>query len=186
MEKQLVKFERDAGGNMTFAPFMANGKKYRFIKPGDSIGIRKWQEYEKLKIVSGTGRTFAEIVAALKEISLLAASDKDFSEIRAELIVTVDSLRKSILDLSKERYSKFFYLCTIFIYQDGKDPMEWDMDTATEMIDDWETEGIDEQDLLFFSLMLIPGWQATFKELQEKAEKEAERLSGIFSLTVRR
>lgn len=186
MDRKLVTFERDAGGNLTFEPFFANGKKYRFIKPGEPIGIRRWQEYEKLKIVAGVGRTFAEIATALKEVSTLLAADKEFSQIRLEAILTLDGLRKSIVDLSKERYSKFLYLCSIFIYLDGTDPLTWDIDSATQMIEDWEIEGISEQDLLFFSLLLIPGWQAKFKELQEKAEAEAERLSGIFSLMAKK
>jgi hypothetical protein len=186
MDKPLKKLPRDAAGNLSYEPFEASGRKYRFIKPGDPIGIKKWQEYEKLKIVAGVGRSFVEIANTLKEVNALLGADKPFADIRTEGILLVDSLRRSIIDMSNERHSKFLYLCTIFIYRDGTNPAEWDFETATEVIEDWAAEGMDEQDLLFFSLCLIPGWQAVFSELREKADAEAERLSAISTLTAKK
>ncbi len=56
--RPIKKLARDANGGLSYEPFTANGNTYRFIRPGDPIGIQKWTEYEKLKIVVGTGQTF--------------------------------------------------------------------------------------------------------------------------------
>lgn len=156
---------------------MANGVKYRFIKPGDPIGIRKWTEYEKMKVVAGVGKTFAEMVKYLKDHKSLLGGDTPFEKIRVEAILATDSVQKGILEMSKERYNKAFFLCSLFIYPDGTDPYTWDADKATEMIEDWEAERISEIDLFFFASLLIPGYRQTFKELQEEAERVTARLS---------
>ena len=123
--KQITNLERDQNGGLTYAPFVANGKKYRFIKPGDPIGIKKWTMYEQLKVVVGTGKTFGEIATYLKDHKALLGSDKPFADIRVEAILETDSMQKSIVELSKERYNQAFYLCSIFIYLDGSDPYTW-------------------------------------------------------------
>lgn len=173
--KQLVSFARDSAGNMTYEPFEVNGKKFRFIKPGDPVGVEKWKFYEELKIVVGAGATFAQLITGLKAHKDLLASDQPFSEIRAEAIVWADSMMKGLIDLSKSRYDAAFYLCSIFIYRDGADPYEWSYEMAEEMIKDWADGGLDEQDLFFFAMLLIPAWQGIFKELQEQAERQAAR-----------
>ena len=119
--QEIVKFERDENGNMTYAPFKANGKTFKFIRPGDPIGIAKWSEYQKLQIVVGGGVTFADLIVGLREHKKLLGSDQSFSEIRSEAIVWADSTIKGLIDMSQARYDKAFYLASIFIYEDGKD-----------------------------------------------------------------
>ena len=80
--------------------------------------------------------------------------------------------------MSKERYNQAFYLCSIFIYKDGTDPYEWDFETATEAITNWQEERISEIDLFFFAVLLIPGFKAMFDELQEAANRMTEKLLG--------
>lgn len=174
-DKRLIQFSRDEAGNMTYEPFEANGKKFRFIKPGDPVGIEKWKYYEELKIVVGSGATFSQLINGLKAHKELLAADQPFAEIRAEAIVWADSMMKGLVDLSKSRYDKAFYLCSIFIYRDGTDPYEWSYDIAEEMIKDWAVARVDEQDLFFFAMLLIPAWQGIFKELQGQAERNAAR-----------
>lgn len=175
MEKQLIHFDRDPNGNMTFEPFKANGKTFRFIKPGDPIGIDKWSEYQKLQIVVGGGVTFADLIISLREHKKLLSSDQSFSEIRSEAIVWADSQIKGLIEMSQSRYDKAFYLATIFIYEEGTDPYAWDMDMAGRMIEDWKEGGINEQDLFFFAMLLIPAWRLILGELSEEAERQAAR-----------
>lgn len=177
--KKIKNLPRDANGNLSFEPFTANGHKYFFIRPGDEIGIKKWTEYEKLKIVVGTGQTFAGIVEAFRQITDLAGQDKKFSEIRTELILLADSYRKSVLDMSKDRYNKAFYLCTIFIYREGDDPYTWDLNRAERYIEDWAAENVSEQDMFFFAMLLIPGFGKVFQELSAEAAAQAEKLSVV-------
>ena len=179
--KPIKNLARDGGGNLTYEPFTANGHRYCFIRPGDPIGIRKWTEYERLKIVVGTGQTFAEIVAGYGEMGSLLAADKPFSEIRMEAILLNDSFKKAVLDMSKSRFNKAFYLCSIFIYREGDDPYSWDLNQAERNIADWMEERISEQDFFFFSMLLIPAFGKTLKDLSDEAQARAEKLSVITS-----
>jgi len=175
MEKQLIHFARDPNGNMTFEPFKANGKTYKFIKPGDPIGIDKWSEYQKLQIVVGGGVTFADLIVGLREHKKLLSSDQTFSDIRSEAIVWADSQIKGVIDLSQSRYDKSFYLATLFIYEDGADPYAWDMDMAGRMIEDWVSGGVNEQDLFFFAMLQVPAWRQILNELSLETERQAAR-----------
>lgn len=171
-EKKIVRL-RDAEGNLTFEPFISNGKKYRMIRPGTPIGIKKFSEYRKLSVVVGTGATFANIMKENKEIIDLLSSDKPLAQVRRECILRLDTMQKGILDMSKARFEKAFYLASLFIYPDGGDPMFWDMDYAESMIEDWSVD-VDENDLLFFSLSLIPAFNLILNDLKERAEQEGE------------
>ena len=175
MEKQIVNFARDPNGNLTFEPFKANGTVYKFIKPGDPIGIEKWAEYQKLQLIVGAGITFSDLIIGLRAHKELLSSDQKFSDIRSEAILWADSQIKGIIDLSQSRYDKAFYLATIFIYQEGVNPLEWSMEIAENMIADWVAEGINEQDLFFFAMLQIPAWKAILSELSEQAERQAAR-----------
>jgi len=179
----IKKLARDANGGLSYEPFTANGNTYHFIRPGDEIGIKKWTEYEKLKIVVGTGQTFAGIVEAFKQITDLAGADKEFSKIRTEVILLADSYRKAILDMSAARYNKAFYLCTIFIYRAGDDPYHWDLNRAESYISDWVTENVSEQDLFFFAMLLTPGFSRVFQELSAEAAEQTERLAKLSGVT---
>ena len=177
--KPIKKLGRDPNGGLSYEPFTANGNTYHFIRPGDEIGIKKWTEYEKLKIVVGTGQTFAGIVEAFKQITDLAGADKEFAKIRTEVILLADSYRKAILDMSAARYNKAFYLCTIFIYRAGDDPYHWDLNRAESYISDWVAENVSEQDLFFFAMLLTPGFSRVFQELNAAAAEQAERLAKL-------
>lgn len=181
--KPIKKLGRDPNGGLSYEPFTANGNTYHFIRPGDEIGIKKWTEYEKLKIVVGTGQTFAGIVEAFKQITDLAGADKEFAKIRTELILLADSYRKAILDMSAARYNKAFYLCTIFIYRAGDDPYHWDMNRAESYISDWVAENVSEQDLFFFAMLLTPGFSRVFQDLNAEAAIQAERLAKLSGVT---
>lgn len=171
----LTRFERDANNNLTYAPFEANGKTFRFIKPGGSIGIEKYKHYSDLKIIVGSGVAFPDLISGIMAHQSLLASDQPFSKIRTEAIVWADSMIKGLIDMSKTRYDKAFYLCSIFIYYDGDDPYKWDYDLAERMIQDWIAGGVDEQDLFFFAMQCVPGWSGILSELQADAQSEAER-----------
>ena len=173
--QEIVKFDRDANGNMTYAPFRANGKTYKFIRPGDPVGIAKWSEYQKLQIVVGGGVTFADLIVGLREHKALLSSDQKLSDIRSEAIVWADSTIKGLIDMSQARYDKSFYLASIFIYEDGKDPYAWDMEIAGRMVEDWAIGRVSEEDLFFFAMLQIPAWSQILSELSERAEREAAR-----------
>ena len=174
--RKMKHLPKDANGSLTYEMFEANGKKYKFIKPGNPIGVRKWTVYEQMKVVVGSGKTFGELATYFKNHKELLGSDNKYSEIRVEAILETDSMQKAIVEMSKDRYNHAFYLCSIFIYEEGTDPYLWDVETATEMIKNWEAEPISELDLFFFASLLIPGFRKIFKELQAEAERVTARL----------
>lgn len=185
--QEIVKFDRDENGNMTYAPFKANGKTFKFIKPGDPIGIAKWSEYQKLQIVVGGGVTFADLIVGLREHKKLLSADQPFSEIRSEAIVWADSTIKGLIDMSQARYDKAFYLASIFIYEDGADPYAWDMEIAGRMVEDWAVGRVDNDDLFFFALNQVEGWKQMLPELQDQMGREAARsLVAIISETIKK
>lgn len=185
--QEIVRFDRDANGNMTYKPFKANGKTFKFIKPGDPVGIAKWSEYQKLQIVVGGGVTFADLIVGLREHKALLSSDQKLSDIRSEAIVWADSTIKGLIDMSQARYDKSFYLASIFIYEDGKDPYAWDMEIAGRMVEDWAIGRVSEEDLFFFAMLQIPAWSQILSELSERAEREAARsLVGILLETIKK
>lgn len=173
--QEIVKFDRDDNGNMTYKPFKANGKTYKFIKPGDPIGIAKWSEYQKLSIVVGGGVTFADLIIGFRERKNFVSGNHTVEELRSELIVWFDSQIKGLIEMSQARYDKAFYLASIFIYEDGADPYAWDMEMAGKMVEDWAVGRVSEEDLFFFAMLQIPAWRLIFQELSEKAEREAGR-----------
>ena len=174
--KPIKKLARDPNGNLSYEPFEANGHRYCFIRPGDEIGIKKWTEYEKLKVVVSTGQTFAGIVEGHNQMEALLGADKEFSKIRTEAILLNDAYKKAVLDMSKDRYNKAFYLCTIFIYREGDDPYHWDLNRAETYIGDWVAANISEQDFFLFCQILIPGFNKVFQGLKEEAARQAEKL----------
>lgn len=177
--KPIKNLARDPNGGLSYEPFEAGGHTYHFIRPGDPLGIKKWTEYEKLKIVVGTGQTFAGIVEGHRQMNDLLGSDKTFSAIRTEAIILNDSHKKAILDMSKDRYHKAFYLCSIFIYRDGDDPYHWDINRAEQYIGDWLEENINEQDLFFFAMLLTPAFAKVLHESRNEAEAAAEKLLAV-------
>lgn len=160
---------------MTYEPFEANGRRYKFIKPGDPVGIEKWGHYNTLSIVVGSGVTFAELINGLTAHQKLLASDQPFSEIRTEAIIWCDHMKRGLIDLSKSRFDKAFYLASLFIYQEGADPYEWNEEIAERMIEDFAAGGIDEQDLFFFAMQQVPAWREILNELREQGERNAAR-----------
>jgi len=173
--QEIVKFDRDENGNMTYAPFKANGKTFKFIRPGDPVGVDKWTHFQRLKIVVGGGVTFEDLIIGLREQKKFVSGNHTLEDMRSELIVWFDSQIKGLIEMSQSRYDKSFYLASIFIYEDGKDPYDWSMEMAGKMVEDWAVGRVSEEDLFFFAMLQIPAWRQIFQELSERAEREAGR-----------
>ena len=174
----MVKsLEKDAAG--VLLPFKTKNYKYNIIRPGQPMGIKRWMEYEKLSVVVGFGKTFEAITTTLAELEKLLGSDRAFADIRVESILIANGLRKSIVEMSRERFNYAMYLASVFIVREGDDPLTWDIEKATEYIQDWTTEGLNEQDFFSFALLTVHGFKAHYSELKKEAEAQAEKLSAL-------
>lgn len=178
-EEGFIILPKDAQG--IILPFETKNHKYKVIRPGNPIGIQRYLEFEKLQIPAGMGLSFAEIAGVLKELELLLGSDKAFAEIRTEAILKANSLRRGIVDLSKTRFSKALYLATIFIYRDGDDLSKWDMETATEYLEDWKEAGISETDFFYLSLRMVNGFSKIYGSIKQEIAQTEVVLSGTTS-----
>lgn len=179
--RKVRELETDASGILL--PFKTKNGKYNIIRPGDALGISRFTQWEKLSIVGGVGKSFSAIADALKNIETLLGADRPFAEIRTEAILAVNSMRRGIVELSAERYNQGLYLASIFIWKEGTDPLEWDYNTATEWIQDWQEEGLSEVGFFSFALATVSGFQKRYSELKAAVEREAGALSAVSSLT---
>jgi hypothetical protein len=176
-EHGFIRLPRDQQG--VLLPFSTKNHKYRVIRPGEPIGIARYLEYERLQIPTGLGTSFAEITDAIKRVETLLGSDGPLAEVRTEAILTLNSLRRGIIDLSRSRYSKALYMATIFIYRDGDNPKIWEMERATDYLNDWQEAGLSEQDFFMFSLAMVKGFTDRYNDLRAEAERTAVKLTGI-------
>jgi hypothetical protein len=172
-----MNLERLPDGGL--APFRTKKHTYTPLRPGSPIGVARWTEYERLNIMFGFGRTFQQIHEALTNIQTALSSDRPLAEVRADCIVAVASIKKGILDESKERYNLAFYLCTIFIQQDDEDMKTWTHERATAIIKDWEQEGVNEQDLFFFALSASSGLSHAVRLEREAVQRTMEMTAGL-------
>ena len=176
--KRIRPLEKDQDG--VILPFTTKRGKYFVIRPGEPLGIQRWTEYERLKIVLGTGKTFSALIESLYAVEkLLADRTKTQQEVTLEAILTINTLRRGLVELSKERYNYALYMATVFIYREGDDPLTWSMDKATEYIEDWAGEGLSEQDFFSFAVATVTGLKKIYNDLKQEMDKETERLSGI-------
>lgn len=180
--KPIKRLPRDGNGNLSYESFTANGRLYHMVKPGDEIGMHKYKLYQQFSVVAGFGATFADIVNVLKEVKNDLGADKPLAQTRVDCILKIDSLTKRIIDASKQRFEKMYYLVSLFVYPDGASPYEWTQPAAEQMIADWEAENISERDWIFFCLILVNGLREIVKDLSEKAQKvTVESLAGTIS-----
>lgn len=179
--RAVVPMKKDEQGILL--PFETAKYRYKVIRPDQPLGIQRWTEYEKLKIVLGAGKTFSAIIEAVEQVERLLGSDKPLAEVRVDAILTLNALRRGMVELSQARYNQAFYLASIFIYREGDDPLTWDIGRATEYIDDWAEEGLSEQDFFSFALATVSGFGEMYQRLKGQMREQEAALSAISTLT---
>lgn len=155
---------------------------YIFKRPGEPIGLARWSEYERQTIACGFGQTFNELLLQLQAIQEAVAEDVSFSKARITVICLIDTIKNKIIEQSKTRWSKAFYICTLLAERDGV-PETWSPSLAEDYIQDWESSGlVDEFDLFFFASNTITNFAKIYVELRkEQTEKEA-RISKLATM----
>jgi hypothetical protein len=159
-------------------PFTTAKHKYIPFEPGAPIGISRWRQYERINIVFGANKTFTELYEEFRTLLELMASDNPVSKIRTEAILRLNTLITGISSESQDRYSKAFFLCTVFMYREGTDKYEWSVELANEMIRDWEESRVNEQDLFFFALTRCSGLNSVLKNIREEKAAQMQDLTG--------
>ena len=183
MERPIKTIDLPKDQNGLLLPFSTPKHSYTPIRIGTPIGVRRWTEQEKLQVVLGTGQTFAALSEGLQNLTTIAASERPFAEIRAEMIVLLTSMRRGIANLGNARYNQALYMATIFIIQDGDpNPLHWDLEKAEKIVKDWEEAGVNEQDLFFFAIDTVRGWKKFFQSAKAELDSQEDVLLGISGL----
>lgn len=164
-------------GNGILLPFETKKHKYAIIRPGQPMSIQRWTQYEKMRIIFGTGRTFTELMEALDSVERGLAEDRPFADIRRDSILQINSLKRGVIEMSNERYNYGLYVSTLFVYRDGvDDPAFWDMSTAEAIIKDWEEAALSIEDFFSFAAVTLKGFRATYERIKAETDAMTEKL----------
>jgi hypothetical protein len=166
LQKGVRKLRTDANGDIM--PFRANGTLYVPLAPGSGIPLGIWKEYEKMRMVVSFGRNFEQIVDSLNEIEQMLGSDMPLAQIRVKCILSINSIKRGVLELSSERQTVGAYMASLFIRADGQSFSEWSIEQADKAISDWIKEGITSDELFFFAVSRTVGLKAFYRKISSQ------------------
>jgi hypothetical protein len=155
-QQEVKKLPRSENGSM-LRYFEANGQKYKIRSASEGIPIKRWTAYEKLNLMFGYNATLNQLYSNQKKVGdmlndiLLKKDSSSFNVM--DVVKHQDSMLEGLKETSKARFSKGFYLCTIFIVRADENINDWDAEFAEQKIEDWTSEGYDSAD--FFQLARI-------------------------------
>ena len=147
---KLKQLPRDDQGQFT-RRFTANGQKYIIRSQDEGIGAIRYSMLMK----SSSTIVFAQDVGTQvrnwqqldKLLSEFARGKIEISHVGAFIHNVLDGISTS----SKQRYVFSFWVCTLFIVREDEDMTKWVEAEQAEKIDDWNAEGIHENE--FFELV---------------------------------
>ncbi len=145
--------------------FEANGNKYYILSAEDGISINRWLVYKKYGLEAATGLSMSSLYSKMTDFESLLRNNESMYQ----LSVSFAEMKKSLLDLSEERFDKGLYFCTTFIIREGEDVKTWNKAEAEDKIKDWAEEGFSIFD--FFTLVVSSDKNLTneFNRLQSQA-----------------
>ncbi|MGN6491161.1 MAG: hypothetical protein ACTHLE_04135 [Agriterribacter sp.] len=136
--------------------FVANGKKY-YIESSMSVG--RYAYFEKIETELGFGRSFAEIIDALKGAMTDINSQK-----QGEAYVKLSNLIRGIAHMNIKKPHVFRY-CALFINSEDEDRSTISEDLINAKFTDWEKEGLDHEPFFSFALNSLPGFRERYTSL---------------------
>ena len=131
--------------------FETDENKY-FVR-ANHITPRRWTFFELIAAEISAGRSVSELggwVDAHRK--LLNAYPRGKSEFN-EIVLHLEELAEAMQSVSKHRFNRALYLCTLFCVTEGEDLTTWSEEIAEAKIDDWNKYGFSVFD--FFRLAAI-------------------------------
>ena len=182
MELIKIPLQKDDSGNLL--PFETPKHKYTPIRIGTPMGLQRWSVYRNMESVVGFGKTFASIADALELIEKDMVSAKPPEDRIHRAILGINSLRRGIVEASKERFDQAFYMATIFIAEDSDpNPLQWSMEKAQKIVEDWAESGVDETEMLFFCLSTVSGFTRHYQKVKAEIQAAEEVSSDVIGST---
>lgn len=150
--------------------FEANGRRYTIRTPQEGVGIYRHTKMMQMGAVLGMNATFATIYNNLKRAEECVDSLVTKTPRLRELGLVLNDMRRGVVEGSKERYSYAFQYCTFFVVWDDENLSQYDDEQQQSKIDDWNKEGLSENDFLSLGLTMVEGYIAAFLELSARME----------------
>jgi len=144
--------------------FKANGKRFIIRSPEEAVGIYRFGQMEKMGGALGMGTSFKQLVKAIKQNEDIAFEDIPAALKVKKMLMNNSAILEGIKSTAKDRYSMAFIMCTLFIVRPEEDLTNWNKDYANAKIDDWNKEGLNEQDFLELALTITPGFISAYKQ----------------------
>jgi len=150
--------------------FTANGRRYTIRKPEEGVGIFRHTKMNQMAAVTGMGATFADLYRNLKQAVDLANTLVTKTPQFTQLAVLLDNMLRGVFEGSKMRYTFALQYCTFFIVWHDEDLTQYDEEEQQKKIDDWNKEGLNEQDFLALGLSMVEGYTAAYLEYSGRIE----------------
>lgn len=150
--------------------FTANGRRYTIRKPEEGVGIYRHTKMSQMGAVTGMGATFADLYTNLTKAIEYANSLVTKAPQFTALAVHLDNMRRGVFEGSKQRYGFALQYCTFFVVWDDEDLTKYDEDEQQTKIDDWNAEGINENDFFSLGLSMVEGYTAAYLEYSGRVD----------------
>lgn len=167
---EIKRLPRNPDGSIK-SEFTANGRNYKIRTATDGLGCYRFSKMNQFGVILGANIDFKSYVEFLNEVSDLQLSDSPAANIKKKTIKLCTLQEAKVLQFDADRYEKAFYLASIFVVRDDEDLRHWSMELAKQKIDDWNTEGLHEDDFLELALGTVPQFSSAYKQANSKAKQ---------------
>lgn len=127
-----------------------------------------------MEIVNGIGMSIADVMEYIRklrnEVNNFGRGKGNFVE--AGLLIK--ALEEDLMRITKKRHAVNFMFLTLFIIREGEDLTKWEEEEQNEKIDDWNSEGYNEQDFLELGLSMVMGFAETFRKYSQQPGNQTE------------
>lgn len=175
---EIKRLPRNEDGSFA-RHFTASGLKNTIRTFEEGISIERYTIFEKLSIGTGFGKSFQALFECFRKAKQYC---NDIPKGKAEftdLAYFLQSVEEGILEKSEERYNMAFYMCSLFIVEEGEDLVNWSSAEAEAKIDRWKKEGYDARDFLELALSGVQGFFSAYQETTQRILRRTEFTENI-------
>lgn len=163
--------------------FTANGQKYIIRTIEEGIGIKRYGLMKKAQLVSGMGATFENMVKNLQQAIQYYNTLGTQGQKLLDLGIILNNMMRGLVEGSEEKFEFAFWLCTLFIVKPGEPLKVWVEADQKKKIEDWNEEGINEQDFLLLALVTLTGFTSVYKKFKAQLEEQAHLMTDSVATT---
>jgi hypothetical protein len=128
--------------------FMANGNKYIILSPEEGIGIIRWSKLQLMSSVLGYGTDLASLEQGFTKLAQMFNGFVKGNNTIFEIATHINEMRAGMVEESRRNFSYVFWTACLFIIKEGEDMTKFVEAEQEAKIEDWNKEGINEQEIL--------------------------------------